>query len=82
MGTVPACQADSGTAWPDGDYGYHCWIPYFGGFAARGHDGQMMYVFPDKDLIVVITARIPRKDGHATGVEDFLAYNCILAASR
>lgn len=72
----------SETGWPDGYYGYHCWIPNFGGFATRCHDGQMMYVFPDKDLIVVFTAKIPSKNGHATGTEDFIVYNYVLSACR
>jgi len=70
------------TPWPDGDYGYHCWIPRFGGFAARGHDGQTMYVFPDKDLIVVFTADIPSANGYATTIEDSIVYNYVLPACR
>jgi len=37
------------------EYGYFFWIPNTGGFATRGYQGQDMYVFPDKDLIVVFT---------------------------
>ena len=47
------------TPWPAGKYGYHCWVPNIGGFATRGYMGQDMYIFPDKDLIVVFTSALP-----------------------
>lgn len=47
------------TPWPSGKYGYHCWIPNIGGFATRGYMGQHMYIFPDKDLIIVFTSALP-----------------------
>jgi CubicO group peptidase (beta-lactamase class C family) len=75
-------MAHVSTPWPDGRYGYHCWIPYIGGWATRGHDGQMMYVFPDRDLIVVFTADIPSRNGYATWMEDFLVGYYVLAALR
>jgi CubicO group peptidase (beta-lactamase class C family) len=43
----------------DGDlgYGYQWWIhPRFGGYAALGRGGQMVYVAPEKDLVFVATA--------------------------
>ena len=68
------------TPWPDGRYGYHLWLPYVGGWATRGHDGQMMYAFPDRDLIVVFTGDVPSLNGHATWLMDFLVSNYVLAA--
>ena len=47
------------TPWAAGAYGYQCWIPAIGGFATRGYMGQDMYVFPDRELVVVFTAALP-----------------------
>ncbi len=44
---------------PGGGYGYQCWVPQFGGFVARGWQGQELYVFPEKDLVVVFNAALP-----------------------
>ncbi len=52
-------KAYAATPWAGGKYGYHCWIPDFGGFATLGKMGQSMYIFPDKDLIAVFTAALP-----------------------
>lgn len=43
-------------------YGYHWWIPDFGGYAARGHGGQAIFVIPNLDLVIVFTSGLPRKD--------------------
>lgn len=38
-------------------YGYYFWIyPAYGAYAADGHGGQRIMVFPDKDLVIVYTA--------------------------
>ncbi len=39
------------------DYGYLWWLPGFG-FAANGHMGQRIFVIPEQDLAVVITASL------------------------
>ncbi len=39
--------------------GYSWWIHGDGPFAAHGRGGQFIYVIPDADLVVVITADIP-----------------------
>jgi CubicO group peptidase (beta-lactamase class C family) len=42
---------------PTMGYGYQWWVrPSAGGYAALGLDGQMIAVFPAKDLVVVMTA--------------------------
>jgi hypothetical protein len=55
------------SGWTPGEsYGYHCWIPEFGGFATHGYMGQNMYVFPDRELVVVFTAAlVPPEKGDA-----------------
>jgi CubicO group peptidase (beta-lactamase class C family) len=52
-------RAHAETPWFGGAYGYLCWVPKIGGFATRGYMGQNMYVFPDRDLIVVFNAALP-----------------------
>jgi len=38
-------------------YGYYFWIyPAYGAFAADGHGGQRVMVFPNKNLVIVYTA--------------------------
>ncbi len=38
-------------------YGYYFWIyPAYGAYAADGHGGQRIMVFPDKNLVIVYTA--------------------------
>jgi CubicO group peptidase (beta-lactamase class C family) len=47
----------TGTYWPDnGAYGYLWWINSFGGYCTRGAFGQDMFVFPDKNLVVVFNS--------------------------
>ncbi|MHC4618922.1 MAG: serine hydrolase domain-containing protein [Planctomycetota bacterium] len=43
-------------------FGYHCWIPTFGGYAARGNAGQAIFVLPEQELVVVFTGGLPRQD--------------------
>lgn len=54
--TRPRCT----TPW-GGQYAYHWWVPEIGGFAARGYLGQMIYAFPDQDLLIVVTANLPNE---------------------
>ena len=72
--------ADSGYT-PGEVYGYHCWIPRFGGFATRGYMGQNMYVLPELELLAVFTgALVPTENADAT-LDDFVS-TYILPAVR
>ena len=42
-----------------GDYGYLWWINKSGGFSTQGAFGQSIFVYPDKELVVVFTANLP-----------------------
>ncbi len=39
-------------------YAYHWWVMGKNVFSAQGYGGQMLFVFPEKDLIVVTTANL------------------------
>jgi CubicO group peptidase (beta-lactamase class C family) len=65
---------------PMGRYGYQCWVPRFGGFVARGWQGQELYVFPDQDLVVVFNAALPGRD--ADVALDALVTEFVLPALR
>jgi len=61
-------------------YGFYFWIyPSYGGYAAEGHGGQMIFVIPEKDLVVVYTAW-PYTDGdfwdEYTGYMDLIIQSC------
>ncbi|MBN1304311.1 MAG: hypothetical protein JXA13_07735 [Anaerolineales bacterium] len=43
-------------------YGYLWWIDNFGGYSAHGFGGQYIYVLPDLDMVVVITASLEDPD--------------------
>ncbi|HEY8544124.1 MAG TPA: serine hydrolase, partial [Acidimicrobiales bacterium] len=54
----------------DGQYGYQWWLGQPEGFpedffAARGHDGQFIYVVPSLDLVVVRNGTYVKDDGPA-----------------
>jgi CubicO group peptidase (beta-lactamase class C family) len=52
-------RAHSGGGAPENEpYGYFWWVPRGGGrdFYADGFGGQIVYVLPDRDLVVVITS--------------------------
>lgn len=65
------------TYWPEnGSYGYLWWINYFGGYSSRGAHGQNMYVFPDKNLIIVFTSDMAKN--YADGALNFIVRERIL----
>lgn len=39
-------------------YGYQWWMNDFGGYSARGHNGQYIFVVPEHDLVVVVTGEL------------------------
>ncbi|MCE7987533.1 MAG: class C beta-lactamase-related serine hydrolase [Caldilinea sp. CFX5] len=51
--TTPFRRKGSGA--PKLGFGYHWWIPPFGGFAARGYGGQALFVMPQLDLVAVFS---------------------------
>jgi CubicO group peptidase (beta-lactamase class C family) len=42
--------------------GYLWWLHEDGPYAAHGMKGQVIYVVPESDLVVVITANIPDEE--------------------
>ena len=59
-------------------YGYHWWVDSDGNFAAAGYKGQRIFVAPDKDLVVVITAHLKAIESTTS---DFLLSSYILPAA-
>jgi CubicO group peptidase (beta-lactamase class C family) len=67
------------TTSPDG-YGYQWWtVPSSQAYRATGHYGQMIYVVPEADMVVVFTADIPDGDPYP---HDALVFRYILEACR
>ena len=58
-------------------YGYLWWIGETGGYAAMGDGGNIIYVNPDKNLVVAITSLFyPRAKDRIEFIEKFvLPYN-------
>ncbi len=46
----------------DRGYGYLWWLPSFGGYAAIGYGGHRVYILPEKDMVVVLTAEMTERD--------------------
>ena len=59
-------------------YGYHWWIPWFGGYAARGYAGQAIFVLPSLDMVVVMTGGLHTSD---TFLPEWLVQQFILPAA-
>ncbi len=54
-------------------YGYQWWIdPAVGSYSARGRYGQVIYVAPEKDLVVVVTAQASDDDPIYVLIEDVI----------
>jgi len=43
-------------------YGYQWWMNDFGGYSARGYNGQYIFVVPEHDLVVVVTGELGNLD--------------------
>jgi CubicO group peptidase (beta-lactamase class C family) len=66
---------------PGDAYGYHCWIPRFGGFATRGYLGRHMFVLPERRLLAVITGELYPPEEADAQLDDFVE-RFVLAAVR
>ena len=58
---VPADWVAATLVMNDNGYGYHWWQG-FEGIGAGGYAGQLIFVFPKQDIVIVITAAIPDAD--------------------
>jgi CubicO group peptidase (beta-lactamase class C family) len=75
-------QVVATSGWTPGEgYGYHCWVPRLGGFATRGYMGQVMYVFPDRELLIVFTGALVPPERADSLLDDFVR-TFILCAIR
>lgn len=55
------------------EYGYQWWVdPAVGSYSARGRYGQVVYVVPEKDLVVVVTAQASDDDPIYVLIEDVI----------
>jgi hypothetical protein len=60
---VPAAWVTESTrgqidAEPGDQYGYQWWVDSSGYYAAAGHNGQFIFVVPDKNMVVVFTGEL------------------------
>lgn len=60
-------------------YGYQWWIADHGIYVAVGHQGQYIFVVPEKDMVVVVTSRLSRKDSY---IPIILLHSHIISAVR
>ena len=60
-------------------YGYQWWIADQGIYVAVGSQGQYIFVVPEKDMVVVFTSRLSRKDSY---IPLMLLYSHIISAVR
>jgi CubicO group peptidase (beta-lactamase class C family) len=62
---VPADWIAATLVMNDNGYGYHWWQG-FDGIGAAGYAGQIIFIFPKQDIVIVITAAIPDADSWKT----------------
>ena len=56
------------------DYGYQWWTyPALNAYTAMGRDAQLIFVMPDRDTVVVFTAKIGDASGLFRLIEEFIA---------
>lgn len=57
----------------DFDYGYQWWIyPKWNAYAAKGRDGQLIFVIPDYEIVAVFTARMDDDRPLVALIEDYI----------
>jgi len=57
----------------DGKFGYHWWInEKYTGYYANGHGGQRVFIFPDKDLVIVHIAEPSTDDTNLSEIDVLL----------
>jgi CubicO group peptidase (beta-lactamase class C family) len=55
------------------DYGYQWWIhPTLDAYAAIGREAQLIFVMPDRDIVVVFTAQLDSADVLFDLIEDYV----------
>ena len=72
-------QIHAGKDWWEGPYGYHWWVRQRG-YCAYGFGGQVLYVLPREDLVIVFTAN-PDGGSHILlkEIEEKIVDPCLLA---
>jgi CubicO group peptidase (beta-lactamase class C family) len=57
----------------DGEFGYHWWInQQYNGYYANGHGGQRVFLFPDKNLVIVHLAEPSTDDTDLSEIDVLL----------
>ncbi len=68
---------------PAYEYGYQWWLDVADRYAfTAGRFGQVTVIAPDKDLVIVITARLPDTVNGAVGVPRWLVETFLLPAAH
>jgi CubicO group peptidase (beta-lactamase class C family) len=57
----------------DYDYGYYWWIiPELNAFSAWGDGGNFVAIFPEKEMVVVLTSFPNSRNGAGTHLDEFM----------
>ena len=51
-------------------YGYQIWLNAHGGYRGDGAQGQLMIIFPDKDILIAVQALVPNMQKELTRLEE------------
>lgn len=72
-------QIHAGKDWWEGPYGYHWWVRKQG-YCAYGYGGQVLYILPHADLVIVFTADPDRRSHILLKIiEDNIVGPCVSA---